>query len=63
MKGWPQPAPSRQHMVLNILGTRVMLPTEPDYDIDLLPHFVKEASGTRGLKGCVHLAEEEGGSA
>eukprot|EP00903_Cladosiphon_okamuranus_P016576 g15291.t1 len=51
VKGWPGPAPARENMVLNILGTRVMLPTEPDYDISLLPHFVKEACGTRGFKG------------
>lgn len=48
-------------MVLNILGTRVMLPTEPDYDISLLPHFVKEACGTRGFRGCVPFATQPPG--
>ena len=52
IKGWPQAAPAREDMVLNILGTRLMLPTEPDYDISLLPHFVKEACGTRAFRGC-----------
>lgn len=56
MKGWSEPPPAREDMVLNILGTRVMLPTEPDYDINMLPHFVKEACGTRGFRGCVRPA-------
>lgn len=47
-------------MVLNILGTRLMLPTEPDYDMSLLPHFVKEARGTRAFRGCVASTIEGG---
>lgn len=43
--------PSREELVLNIVGTRVVLPTDPDYDINWLPAFIKEASGTRGVKG------------
>lgn len=43
--------PSRDEMVLNIMGTRVMLPSEPDYDINWLPPFVKEAWGSRGVRG------------
>ena len=50
---WSHAPPALEDLVLNIVGSRVMLPTEPDYDISLLPHFVKEAFGTRGFRGCV----------
>lgn len=50
---WPTPTPPREELVLNILGTRVILPTDPDYDIDRLHDFVQEACGTRGSRGCV----------
>lgn len=44
-------SPSKDEMVLNILHTRVMLPTEPDYGINWLPAFMKEACGTRDIRG------------
>lgn len=50
---WSTPIPPREELVLNILGTRVILPTDPDYDIDRLRDFVQEACGTRGSRGCV----------
>lgn len=55
MSGWSSEPPAREELVLNILGTRAMLPTDPDYDIVLLPAFVKEACGTRGFRGYVPL--------
>ena len=50
---WSHPTPVREDLILNILGTRVILPTYPDYDMDRLQDFVLEACGTRGFRGCV----------